>query len=149
MPVGAVEIVDVDRRPTAVVVSITDWKSFPDVWRRSLGQVYAVLPASHDRLNVMLYRDDRPHAEVGVLLDPASKDFSGDGTGEVVASALPNGRVATIVHRGPYSELGTAHERVVEHCRAAGLQLTGVRWEIYGHGDEDPPQTEISWLLRD
>ena len=30
-----------------------------------------------------------------------------------------------------------------------GHELTGVRWEIYRHGHEDPISIEICWLLAD
>jgi effector-binding domain-containing protein len=95
--------------------------------------------------NVMLYKDDRPDVEVGVL---AAARF--EPAGRVVPSALPGGEVATAVHRGDYARLGATHDAVRELAVARGRELAGPRWEIYGHWREDPGglETEIFWLLR-
>jgi hypothetical protein len=45
--------------------------------------------------NVMLYKDDRPDIEVGVLV---SESFQSEEP--VIASELPGGEVATATHRG-------------------------------------------------
>ena len=37
-------------------------------------------------------------------------------TGRVVASALPAGGAAMTVHRGPFHQVGAAHEAVVRWC---------------------------------
>ena len=64
-------------QPTAVVAQATTWNAFPALWPALLDEVRA---AGVDRraLNVMLYRDDVPNVEVGVL---ASSPF------------IPSGRV--------------------------------------------------------
>jgi effector-binding domain-containing protein len=137
-------------RPTAVVRRTTSWHEFPSVWRELLDEVYAYLDAAGLRAtqrwnNVMLYEDDAPTVEVGVLID---SPFS--GSGRVVASQLPAGEVATAVHRGRYDRLGAAHDAVTQFCRERGLELAGPRWEIYGHHNDDPEQLETSvhYLLR-
>ncbi|MDP9256178.1 MAG: hypothetical protein M3Q31_06450 [Actinomycetota bacterium] len=47
--------------------------------------------------------------------------------------------------------LASVHAAVREWCSANGHQLSGVRWEIYGHWveDQDPAllETEVYWLL--
>ena len=93
----------------------------------------------------MLYLDDAPSVEVGVLLDqPCTL------TGRVVVSALPAGAIATTVHRGSFAGLGAAHEAIVDWCATHGHQLSRTRWEVYGPHSDDPAQqwTEISWLLK-
>jgi hypothetical protein len=64
----------------------------------------------------MLYRDSVPNVEVGVLLDQPCPL-----TGRVVASALPAGSAAMTVHRGPFGDVGAAHDAV-----AAGAPRTGI-----------------------
>ena len=53
------------------------------------------------------------------------------------------------VHRGPFGDVGAAHDAVLGWCAAQGHQLAGTRWEIYGPHDDDPAQqwTEVYWLL--
>jgi effector-binding domain-containing protein len=138
----------VEPRLTAVVAETTTWDEYPAVWPRLLDEVYGVvrprleLSPGDGWHNVMLYRDDRPSVEVGVLV---SAPFS--PVGRVVASQLPGGRVATITHRGDYAGLARAHDAVHTFAAEEDLELTGTRWEIYGHGHEDPISIEIYWLL--
>jgi effector-binding domain-containing protein len=149
-----VTVVTVDPRPTAVVAATTTWAEYPRLWPQLLDEVYAVVRSWTDLpdeggserwQNVMLYKDQTPIVEVGVL---APRPFSPEG--RVVASQLPGGRVATAVHRGDYAQLGSTHGAVREYLAAHGLEAVGPLWEIYGHWREDPSEleTEIYWLLR-
>ena len=148
-----VSLIEATPRPTIVVARQTTWREFPSVWGSMLDEVYAVVkPASAHRAaggeerwqNVMLYKDDVPNVEVGVL---ASGPFS--QTGNVISSELPAGVAAVATHRGSYSELDVAHRAVRDFCAAHGRQLAGPRWEIYGHWREDPSdlETEVYYLL--
>ena len=142
-----VTVTDVAARPTAVVPATTTWQEFPTLWRELSGEVWACLHAGgvdHGCRNVMLYRDDVPHVEVGVeLLVPCTL------TGRVVASALPAGQVAMTTHCGPYAGLAEAHRAVIDWCAAQGRQPAGPRWEVYGPHSDDPAEvwTEVYYLL--
>jgi effector-binding domain-containing protein len=146
--------VKVDPRPTAVVAQTTTWEEFPKVWGVLLGEVYEFVrprpelaTGDGDELwqNVMLYKDQRPDVEVGVLV---SGPFQGEGP--VIASALPAGEVATATHRGDYAKLGVTHQAVRDYATAHGRELAGPCWEIYGHARPDPSEseTQVFWLLR-
>ena len=143
-----VSLVEAEPRPTAVVTATTTWPQFPALWGQLLGEVWASLHAAGvDRgcRNIMLYLDDVPNVEVGVLFDrPVTL------AGRVVRSALPAGTAAMTVHRGPFGDVGAGHEAVRSWCSAHGRQPAGVRWEIYGPHHDDPAQqwTEVYWLLR-
>jgi effector-binding domain-containing protein len=154
MPPDPVSFVIVDPRPTAVVAQTTSWERFPSLWRQLLDEVYQYVRGREDLAtgdgterwqNVMLYRDDTPEAEVGVLV---AGPFVGEG--RVTPSEVPRGEVATAVHRGDYAHLGATHDAVRKHVAAHGRELAGPRWEIYGHWREDPSEleTEVFWLLR-
>ncbi len=142
-----VTVMRVEARPTAVVVATTTWQEFSSLWGQLLGEVWDCLRAGGiDRgcRNVMVYRDDVPNVEVGVLLDQPCPLV-----GRVVASALPAGTAAMSVHCGPFGGVGSAHAAVQEWCAARGYRLTGTRWEVYGSHNDDPAQqwTEVYWLL--
>jgi effector-binding domain-containing protein len=150
---SGVSVIAVDARPTIVVRETTTWADFPSRWKVMLDEVYAVVREAGGRgveaagagwQNVMLYENDLPTVEVGVL----GRGYAG-GRGRVVASALPGGQVARIVHRGSYAELGAAHRAVLEWCAASGRSVTGRRWEIYGHWREqtDELETEVCYEL--
>jgi effector-binding domain-containing protein len=146
----AVRLVTTTPTPTAVVAETTSWEEFPRVWGELLGEVWAFLRGSDLTTghNVMLYLDDSPSVEVGAEV---SGSFA--GSGRVVPSSLPAGRAAVAVARGAPSAAGLAeaHRAVREWCAEHGHELTGVRWEIYGHWleDQDPDQfeTEVYWLV--
>lgn len=135
-------------RPTAVVPAATTWEEFPKLWPALSGEVWACLRAAgihRGCRNVMLYLDDVPHVEVGVeLTQPCPL------TGQVVASNLPAGNVATTTHRGSYDGLGAAHDAVTRWCRDRGRERAGPRWEVYGPHSDDPGEvwTEVYHLLR-
>ncbi len=143
-----VSLVEAESRPTAVVAARTTWPDFPALWGQLLGEVWDCLRAAGiDRgcRTIMLYRDNVPNVEVGVLLGRSCPL-----TGRVVASSLPAGTAAMTVHRGPFAAVRAAHDAVLSWCAAHGRQSDGARWEIYGPHHDDPAQqwTEIYWLLR-
>jgi effector-binding domain-containing protein len=145
--VDEVTLTEVPARPTAVVAAATTWAEFPALWPQLLGEVWACLHAGGiDRgcRNVMLYLDDVPHVEVGVLLDRPCPL-----TGRVRASELPAGTVARVFHRGPFTEVGAAHDTVGRWCAEHGVRPDGLRWEVYGPHDDDPARqwTEVSWRV--
>jgi effector-binding domain-containing protein len=151
---SVVRFVTVDPRPTAVIAQTTTWQEFPGVWGPLLDEVYRYV-RKHTELatgdgaelwqNVMLYKDQRPDVEVGVVV---SGSFEPDG--RVIASQLPGGEVATAIHRGDYGRLGVTHDAVREQVAAHRRKLAGPCWEIYGHWRADPSEleTEVFWLLR-
>lgn len=149
-----VKLVTVDPRPTAVVAQTTTWGEFPGLWASLLDEVYGFVrgrpglaTGSGGELwqNVMLYKDQRPDVEVGVLV---TAPFEPEG--RVISSTLPAGEVATATHRGDYARLGITHDAVRQHVTSQGRELAGPCWEIYGHGRVDPSEqeTEVFWLLR-
>ncbi len=142
-----VTVLDVAARPTAVVAATTTWQEFPTLWTELLDEVWTCLRAGgieRGCRNVMLYRDEVPHVEVGVeLRQPCPL------TGRVVASTLPAGQAAMTVHRGPYARLGSAHQAVFDWYAAQGRRPAGPRWEIYGPHHDNPAEvwTEVYHLL--
>ncbi len=140
----------VEPSPTAVVAAAATWAEFPKLWGPMLDQVWSFLRGdAPDGLyqhghNIMLYQDDVPHVEVGVQV---TGSFS--AAGQVVASALPGGLVATATHTGPVAGIGGTHRAVREWSLANGYRLAGPHWEIYGDpgpatGDFD---VDVFWSL--
>jgi effector-binding domain-containing protein len=154
MAIEAVRFLTLAARPTAVIAKTTTWSEFPKLWGSLLGQVYEFVRARPELAtgdgeerwqNVMLYKDQRPDVEIGVLV---SAPFQAQGS--VILSALPAGELVTATHRGDYSKLGVTHEAVRAYAAAHGREPAGPRWEIYGHAKPDPSEseTEVFWLLR-
>jgi effector-binding domain-containing protein len=94
--------------------------------------------------NVALYRPDGT-MEIGVEVDRAFEPV-----GDVQASELPGGRVASAVHTTGYGDLHVTYDAIRDFCAANGLVATGDTWEIYGDPDEnDHVDVEIVALLTD
>jgi effector-binding domain-containing protein len=98
--------------------------------------------------NVAVYWDESIRLEVGVELPGPFAEL-----GEVVRSATPAGAVASTVHFGPYTGLGTAHAAIRRWCKDNNRNLAGPKWEIYGHWqpewNADPSliRTDVYYLL--
>ena len=144
----AVELVDVEARPTAVLREQTEWPQLGATIMRLLDRVWEVMRTepmksrlSHDEFgeNVILYLDHHPTIEVGVIVDGPIDDSHG-----LLASALPAARIARAIHRGTYDKLGPTHDAVQQWCRDNGHTTTGVSWEHYGHWHEDPEEMETA-----
>lgn len=128
---------------TAVVRAPFDPARIASLW----GPVYASLRDGRTDVhqtghNVALYRRDGT-MEVGVEVGRAFASM-----GDVVASALPGGRVATAVHTSGYGDLHVTYDAIRAWCEANGHETTGDTWEIYGDPDEDDHvDVEVVYLL--
>ncbi|MBN9121476.1 MAG: GyrI-like domain-containing protein [Planctomycetes bacterium] len=147
----AVRLVQLDSRPLAVVRRCAGAHELSRVVPDACGTVWNVVRARQipgAGRHVAVYLDDRINLEVGVELEAPF-----EGYGEVVGSATPAGPAAVTTHYGPYALLGAAHEAVHRWCAGTGYALAGVRWEVYGHWEDewngDPSQitTEVFYLL--
>jgi effector-binding domain-containing protein len=145
-----VTVQTVEPTPTAVVAAAVTWAEFPQLWGPMLDKVWTFIrgdaPAGLYRQghNVMLYKDDVPNVEVGVQV---SGSFA--PAGEVVASALPGGLVATATHTGQIARIGDTHQAVREWSKANGYRLAGPHWEIYGDPDRSTGDFDVDvfWSL--
>lgn len=86
--------------------------------------------------NVVIYSDEASKAllltEAEVLIEVGGQVATPfENQGRVVGSAIPGGRVATVVHIGPYQQLPEAHTAVCKWCAEHGHVLAGPNWEIY------------------
>jgi effector-binding domain-containing protein len=146
-----VQLETAQARPTAVVQRRARRQELPKIIPESCGLVWNVIRAQQIKgagRHVSLYLDDQINLEVGVELD---LPFAGHG--EVVASTLPAGPVATTTHCGPYNRLNEAHQAIRDWCANHGYTPAGPNWEIYGHwldewnGDPSKIRTDIFYLL--
>ena len=73
-----------------------------------------------------------------------------EAEGDVVAGALPGGRVARLVHEGSFDQLGSSWQRLADWIAAQGLHPGTELWEVYvtePSPDMDPAdlRTELNW----
>ena len=122
MAAAVVTLTTVEARPTAVVAQTTTWAEFPKLWGPLLGQVYEFVRPRPELAtgdgrelwqNVMLYKDQQPDVEAGVLVPGPFQ-----AQGPVIPSALPAGEVASATHHGGYAKLGVTHDAVRDFAGA-------------------------------
>lgn len=76
-----------------------------------------------------------------------------ESVGEVVAGSLPGGRVARVMHIGPYDAMVATYERLQSWMVDQGVTPGNDMWECYltdPSAEPDPGkwQTEIYWTLQ-
>jgi effector-binding domain-containing protein len=62
-----------------------------------------------------------------------------------------SGKLASVMHVGPYDQLGAAYEALTQWVTQHGFEATGVAYELYYSGPETPPEeirTEIVFPLK-
>ena len=93
------------------------------------------------------------HGAPGAVAD-LEVGFPTEGTvevdGDVVASVLPGGRVARLVHEGSFDQLGSSWGRLAGWIAAEGLSPGADLWEVYVTEPSpamDPAElrTELNW----
>jgi effector-binding domain-containing protein len=139
-------------RPIAAVRARLRVERVPAEFTRYLDRVYALSRSGAlalDGQNIFVYRaptEGGTDVEVEFAVGTAARFAP---AGEVRYSETPAGRAATTAHWGAYGRLGDAHAAVVDWCRANGHTLTGTRWEVYGHWNDDPARlrTDVYHLL--
>jgi effector-binding domain-containing protein len=119
------------------------------VWPAALDEVWAFVRTHSLKAgrNVFVYR---PFRDQLITLEAGVELFSPlPASDQVFSSQTPTGRAVTAEHRGSYDGIPLAHAAIRRHCDAAGLQLAGPSWEVYGHypADQTPPLTEVFYLL--
>jgi effector-binding domain-containing protein len=81
---------------------------------------------------------------------PVSRRLSGKG--DIKASEIPGGKVATCLYTGPYSEIEPAYTALSQWITDNGYEATGVVYEMYlNDPTQTPPQelkTQIVFTLR-
>jgi effector-binding domain-containing protein len=80
---------------------------------------------------------------------PLKKSLKGEGYSSTI---LPMNDAMTIIHRGPYSEIGTAYTKTSRHTYERGHPIAESTREVYHHWDTNSPEDtviEIQTILHD
>lgn len=147
------EIVEVAPVIAAVVRDVVEMSVIAEFFDRSFGQILATLVAEGIEPSgpaFALYHGpptETADLEVGFPVDRAIGAVDG-----VEAGSTPGGRVARLVHVGPYDQLGPSWERLGAWITAQGETPAVDLWEVYvtePTPDADPAglRTELNWLL--
>lgn len=103
------------------------------------------------------YKDDDADFEACFPLRAggAEKAATKNGPGEISIRPLPGGRCVSLLHKGPYEQLGPSYEKVLDYIKSKGYEIEMPTREIYLKGPgmifKGNPQkylTEIQMLIR-
>jgi len=72
---------------------------------------------------------------------PISK--KAEGSEDIKCYELPGGKMAKIVHKGPYEEAGTTYEKLLAWLKENNKTLAGPIREAYLNDPREVPQSEI------
>lgn len=148
------DIIEINEQQTAVVKATVPMAELKDLFDRAFGEVFAaigkqgVAPAGAP----FGYYPVKP-TDAGVQVEagvPVAGPVSADG--DVVASALPGGRVVHGTHVGPYELLEQTYGALMAWVQEQGLTLAAGMWECYVSDPAAQPdpatwRTEIYWPL--
>jgi effector-binding domain-containing protein len=132
-------IVTVERRLTAVAKVTVPLAEIPQGERSARGKLEAALPSLDVGPIGAAFTLWRPpvngimEMEPGVLV---SRPF--EPRGEVVASAVPAGRAAHLLHVGSYEGIPGAWQTLFDWCNTQKRERAGINWQIYGDWNDDP-----------
>ena len=65
------------------------------------------------------------------------------GRGEVIAGEIPAGSFASCLHTGPYSEIKSAYQVLMQWVVREGHEATGVSYEFYLNDPNQTPPEEL------
>jgi effector-binding domain-containing protein len=80
---------------------------------------------------------------------PITEKIEGEG---ITTTTLPAKGAMTMMHRGPYSEIGSSYTKVTRHTYERGHPIAESTREVYHHFDTDNPEdtvVEIQAILHD
>lgn len=147
------ELTDVPDTTTAVIRGVVPMTQIADFFDRSFSELAETL----DRRGIAptgpgFARYAGPPAETADLEVGFPVDGSVETEGAVVASSLPAGRVAHVVHVGGYERLGETWGRLAGWVAEQGLTPGDDLWEVYvtePTPEMDPAdlRTELFWTI--
>lgn len=123
-------------------------------WKPALDQVWEFLRKHRglrtDGHNIFLYHHP-PNRQLPMDVDfgvEVIRPF--EPSGEVFLTEVPAGKVATVLHVGPYERMSEAYDAIHTWASANRITLAGKSWEIYGDPTDNPAklETRIEYLLR-
>jgi effector-binding domain-containing protein len=65
------------------------------------------------------------------------------GKGGISQSAIPAGRQAVCMYKGPYTQMGPTYEAMTAWMKEKGCEPTGVVYEFYYNSPADVPESEL------
>jgi len=147
------EIVEQPAQPTLTIRTRTSVQEMPQVLGKGYEAIAQYLgelgidPVGHPF--VIYYNLDMQDLDIELGF-PTPQPLPGKG--EIHASRMKAGKVATGLYIGPYGDCGPAYEELAQFVKDQGYEATGVAIEYYLNDPSQPPfeepQTRIAFPLK-
>ncbi|MCC9642873.1 MerR family transcriptional regulator [Rhodopirellula sp. JC740] len=82
----------------------------------------------------MLLHHDSEYKEHDADFEACMPIKRGDSTDEITVKELPGGRALSLMHLGPYEDIGRSYERIISHAKEHNLRYQSPTREIYHKG---------------
>jgi effector-binding domain-containing protein len=147
---------EIKQQPAQPALSIRTRTPVQDL-NQALGRVYGAIAQYLGEMGaqpagppfVAYYNMDMQDLDVEVGFPVAGKL---PGRGDIQATEIPGGELATCLYVGPYGEVGPAYDALSEWIKDNGREPTGVAYEVYlNDPSQTPPpqlQTQIMFPLK-
>ncbi|HSV39854.1 MAG TPA: GyrI-like domain-containing protein [Nocardioidaceae bacterium] len=117
-------------------------------------ETHDITPAGAPYARYHEYGPEQVDIEIGIPVNAELDDLGDLGSNGIIGvSGLPGGRVARLLHSGPYEQLASAYQRIEGYLAENGVRPAGAPWETYlvmpdaVGGDAERLQTEVCWPL--
>ena len=143
------EVKEQTSQPTLAVRTRTSVAKLPEVMGQTYGTIAQYLGSLGEQPAgppfAAYHNMDMEDLDVEIGF-PVSRDIA--GRGDIQAGRLPEGRVATCIHIGPYGEIADAYNALSEWVEAEGYEPTGVAYEMYlNDPNETPPEALMTQIV--
>lgn len=139
-------------QPALTVRTHAAVQDLPQLFGKSYGEIMQYLAELGEQPAGMpfaaYYNMDMQNLDVEIGF-PVTRKLAGKGN--IQPSEFPGGRLATVMHIGPYDQCGPAYEALTNWIKDHGYEATGVAYEVYMDGPDTPPQeirTQIIYPLK-
>lgn len=131
-----------EEQPTLVMITKVPEKMISDFIGKAFHTVAGYIGRSEvdfagppfARLRALDERFSQFEVEAGFPIDRAL-----EGEGEVLASNLPSGPVATVTYMGPYDQMKPAYDSIYRWIEEQGGKPDGAPWEIFFSDPTEQP----------
>jgi effector-binding domain-containing protein len=137
--------------PAQRVVSRREKGTYQDVIPRLMSELMGVVFSPENQraqvkctgMPITIYHDNEykeTDADIEVALPISGSITVGP---ECDVKTLEGGRVVSYIHKGPYQDVGVAHEVIHEYMAREGLVVTDVCREVYLNDPNETPEEEL------
>jgi effector-binding domain-containing protein len=77
---------------------------------------------------------DHEYKEDDADFEPCMPVRKGESTDAIAVRELPSGRCVTLMHQGPYTELGRSYAKILDYVKQKGYEVVSPCREVYIKG---------------